>query len=211
MLTVQHLIINLQGTLPRIIVACVFACVFPFVCARQRRDCVLHNASLLYSAQLVFSIRIWKHVSLHKYNMADAHVDNNVSVLFSGEFASNAGCLFASFHDYLIGPREIWMKLRNLKAFFLDWWFRYLLRITLRFMSFDLTDKSTLVQVMAWCRQQQAITWTSVDQVHFTDAYDFISAWWVTITCSCVIYWWSMKDVFCRFELSTFATRSRPG
>ena len=29
----------------------------------------------------------------------------------------------------------------------------------------DLTDdKSTLVQVMAWCRMQQAITWTSVDQ-----------------------------------------------
>ena len=29
----------------------------------------------------------------------------------------------------------------------------------------DLTDdKSTLVQVMAWCRRQQAITWTSVDQ-----------------------------------------------
>ena len=29
----------------------------------------------------------------------------------------------------------------------------------------DLTDdKLTLVQVMAWCRRQQAITWTSVDQ-----------------------------------------------
>ena len=29
----------------------------------------------------------------------------------------------------------------------------------------DLTDdKSTLVQVMAWCRRQQDITWTSVDQ-----------------------------------------------
>ena len=28
----------------------------------------------------------------------------------------------------------------------------------------DLTDgKSTLVQVMAWCRQAQAITWANVD------------------------------------------------
>ena len=25
-------------------------------------------------------------------------------------------------------------------------------------------DKSTLVQVMAWCRQAKAVTWTSVDQ-----------------------------------------------
>ena len=35
----------------------------------------------------------------------------------------------------------------------------------LRWMPQDLTDdKSTLVQVMAWCRTQQSITWTSVDQ-----------------------------------------------
>ena len=26
-------------------------------------------------------------------------------------------------------------------------------------------DKSTLVQVMAWCRQQRAITWLNVDPV----------------------------------------------
>ena len=31
-------------------------------------------------------------------------------------------------------------------------------------MPMDLTDgKSTLVQVMAWCHQQQAITWANVD------------------------------------------------
>ena len=36
--------------------------------------------------------------------------------------------------------------------------------VAIRWMSLDFTkDKSTLVQVMAWCRQQQAITWTSVD------------------------------------------------
>ena len=34
----------------------------------------------------------------------------------------------------------------------------------LRWLPQDLTgDKSTLVQVMAWCRQEQNITWTSVD------------------------------------------------
>ena len=37
--------------------------------------------------------------------------------------------------------------------------------IALRWLSLDLTDdKSTLVQVMAWCCQAtQAITWTNVD------------------------------------------------
>ena len=36
--------------------------------------------------------------------------------------------------------------------------------LALRWMSLHLTDdKSTLVQVMAWCRQQEAITWTNVD------------------------------------------------
>ena len=31
-------------------------------------------------------------------------------------------------------------------------------------MPLDLTDdKSTLVQVMAWCHQEQAITWADVD------------------------------------------------
>ena len=35
--------------------------------------------------------------------------------------------------------------------------------IALRLMSLDLIDdKSTLVQVMAWCRQQKAITWPNV-------------------------------------------------
>ena len=33
-------------------------------------------------------------------------------------------------------------------------------------MPLDLTDdKSTLVEVMAWCRQAQAITWANVDPV----------------------------------------------
>ena len=33
-----------------------------------------------------------------------------------------------------------------------------------RWMSLDRTDdKSTLVQVIAWCRQPQAITWVNVD------------------------------------------------
>ena len=37
--------------------------------------------------------------------------------------------------------------------------------ISSRWMSLDLTDnKSTMVQVVAWCRQQQAITWANVDQ-----------------------------------------------
>ena len=35
--------------------------------------------------------------------------------------------------------------------------------IALRWLSLDLTDKSTMVQVMAWCPRQQAITWTNVD------------------------------------------------
>ena len=36
--------------------------------------------------------------------------------------------------------------------------------IALRWMPQDLTDdKSALVQVMAWCRQAQAITWANVD------------------------------------------------
>ena len=38
--------------------------------------------------------------------------------------------------------------------------------IAFRWMSLVLTeDKSTLVQVMAWCHQAQAITWANVDTV----------------------------------------------
>ena len=37
--------------------------------------------------------------------------------------------------------------------------------LAFRWMSLDLTDdKSTLVQVMAWCRQAKAITWAYVDR-----------------------------------------------
>ena len=32
-------------------------------------------------------------------------------------------------------------------------------------LTLDLTDKSTLVQVMAWSIRQQAIIWTNVEQV----------------------------------------------
>ena len=43
----------------------------------------------------------------------------------------------------------------NLQASFSDWWTRYVsCEITIRWFPLDLTDhKSTLVQVMAWCRQ----------------------------------------------------------
>ena len=47
---------------------------------------------------------------------------------------------------------------------FSHWWLRYPLRITLILMSLDFTnDQSTLVQVMAWCRQATTITWANVD------------------------------------------------
>ena len=59
-----------------------------------------------------------------------------------------------------------------------EWSFRFLIlwiiyvidgwgiscKLALRWMSLDLTDdKTTLVQVMAWCVRQQAITWADVD------------------------------------------------
>ena len=44
--------------------------------------------------------------------------------------------------------------LDNFQAYVSDWWWRYHLWIVLRWISLDLSDdKSTLVQVMAWCRQ----------------------------------------------------------
>ena len=56
-----------------------------------------------------------------------------------------------------ISPWDIWMKypVSNFQANFSDWWLRYFCEITLIWMSQDLTDddKSTLVQVMAWCHQ----------------------------------------------------------
>ena len=45
----------------------------------------------------------------------------------------------------------------NFQANFSDWWLKYMCiscKIVLKWMPMDLTDgKSTLVQVMAWCRQ----------------------------------------------------------
>ena len=43
----------------------------------------------------------------------------------------------------------------NFQANFSEWWLRYIsYEVSLRWMPLDLTnDKSTLVQVMAWCRQ----------------------------------------------------------
>ena len=44
----------------------------------------------------------------------------------------------------------------------------------LRWMPWDLLDdKSTLVQVMAWCHHQQAITWANVDIV----PYRHVASW----------------------------------
>ena len=48
-----------------------------------------------------------------------------------------------------------------------DWYSSaFSIKIALVWMPHEFTnDRSALVQVMAWCRQAQAITWTNVDQV----------------------------------------------
>ena len=57
---------------------------------------------------------------------------------------------------WLIGPWEIWVNfLSNFQSNFNDWWLKVIsCEIALWWMSLYLIDdKSTLVQVMAWCRQ----------------------------------------------------------
>ena len=66
----------------------------------------------------------------------------------------------------LIGPWEIWSKFLvcNFHAIFSNWWLKYLSGNDLRWMSLDLSDdKSTLVQVMAWCHQATSHYLCNVD------------------------------------------------
>ena len=62
--------------------------------------------------------------------------------------------ILLTFHSLAHGRYEWNFRLSNFDANFGDWWLRWLVKTTLRWMSLDLTeDQQTLAQVMAWCRQ----------------------------------------------------------
>ena len=119
--------------------------------------------------------------------MADAYLLESIRVFFVRECFIVGDWLVT---HKLIGPLEIGMAfyMSNFKLILvIDSWGTSR-QIALIWTLVDLTDeKSTLVQLMVWCRQSSAITWTNADSDlcrHIALlCHNYINRWqWTTIS-----------------------------